>query len=142
MLGNVAQANTILNQVEGLINKADQLDLEAQECFKQIERDDRECQALHADIAEKRCKKVEWIGKMANLRARLINLQRRLQKKGREFEEKRSRVFQIRDKEGRYSDAAAYKEGEAKEAEDQAKEEDREAQELQLEKEQLCGHAG
>ena len=119
--------------------KADQLDLEAQECINQIERNDSECQALHADIAEKRRYTGELMGKMANLRARLITLQRRLQKKKGEFEEGRRRVFQIRDEEGRYADAALYKEGKANKAEELAKEADREAQELELE--QLCGRA-
>ena len=92
-LGNVAQANPILNQVEGLINEADQLDLEAQECINRIERNDSECQALHADIAEKRRYTGELMGKMANLRTKLINLRRRLQEKRREFKEKAVEFF-------------------------------------------------
>ena len=87
VLGNVAQANPILHQVKELINESYQLDLEAQEYINQIERNDNERQALHADIAEKRHYTGELMGKMANLRTRLINLQRVLQEKKGEFEE-------------------------------------------------------
>ena len=124
-----------------MINEADQLDLEAQECINQIERNDSECLALHADIAEKRRYTGELMGKMANLRTRLINLQRVLQEKKGEFEETWRRVFRIRDEEDRHAIAASYKEEEAYEAEEHSKEVEREAQELELELEQLCGRA-
>ena len=89
----MAQANPILHQVKELINEAYQLDLEAQEYINQIERNDNERQALHADIAEKRRYTGELMGKMANLRTKLINLRRRLQEKRREFKEKAVEFF-------------------------------------------------
>ena len=66
VLGNVAQANLILHQVEELINEADQLDREAQEHINHIERNDNECQALNADIVENGRYRGELMGNMAN----------------------------------------------------------------------------
>ena len=124
-----------------MINEADQLDLEAQECINRIERNDSECQALHADIAEKRRYTGELMGKMANLQTRLINLRRELQEKKGEFEERWRQVFRIRDEEDRHAIGASHKEEEAHEAKEQSKEAEREAHELELELEQLCGRA-
>ena len=93
ILGNVAQANPILHQVEQLINEADQQDREAQEHFNHIERNNNEGQALMADIVENRRFRGELMGNMASLRTWLINLRRELQQKKGEFKEKRRRVF-------------------------------------------------
>ena len=93
VLGNVAQANPILHQVEELINEADQLDREAQEHINHIERNDNECQALNADIEENGCYRCELMRNMASLQTWLINLRRELQQKKGEFKEKRRRVF-------------------------------------------------
>ena len=140
VLGNKVQSTPILNYVEGLLNEGDRLDLEVHRCVNRIERDNRECHTLHAEVVNERCQMGECMERIANLRAMVIRLQRKLELKKIEFEEGQHQVFKIRDEEGRCSDAAAAKEGEAKVAEEQAKEADREAQELELEIERLCGY--
>ena len=65
--GNMSQANPILRQVEQLINKADQLDREANEHLSQIERNNMECQILLARVLENGCFRGELMQNMASL---------------------------------------------------------------------------
>ena len=71
VLGNVAQANLILHQVEELVSEADQLDREGQDRIDNIKRNDDECQALLTDIIESGYYKDELIEHMSSCNARM-----------------------------------------------------------------------